>query len=299
MDQVLVCPFSLKPLVALADHELVAINQKIQRGELFFQSGAPVSFSLQKAYVSSNRVYLYAEIEGILLLKKTTAIVERNRVVNPLIRFTETLTSRFFASIGLQQTGDMVSPRAELPAEPDLKQDELRGLYTKLPKQGHCLVTAASAEVDELHNLIFGLDYQNHVHLDHNADRLKTVKGKLKPDTQYVLCDYEVIPFENQSIDGYFSFNSIEGADKEAQKETYATLKSALKNDAPAVCLVDENEKNHFEAVYKSDVLSGKLKPWKKSDLPRFYFQKANYAKGGSSASVSNKRSFGSQLSQA
>lgn len=299
MNQIFVCPFSEKPLVALSDYELGGINEKIQRGELFFQSGAPLSFPLKKAYLSSNRVYLYAEIEGILLLKKSTAIVERNRVENPLIRFTEVLTSQFFNSLGLEPTGALTAPGTELPAEPNLGADELRSLYTRLPKQGHCLVTAASAEVDELHNLIFGANYQYHVHLDHDPDRLKTVAGKLRSNTRYVLCDPELLPFESQTIDGYFSFNTIEGTEKETQKETYHSLKSALKEQAPCICIVNEQEKNHFEALYKSDIFSGKLRPWKKSTLPRFYFQKACYVDGGASASASGKRSFGSQLSQA
>ncbi len=283
----------------LADHELMRINQKVERRELFFQSGAPLSFPLRKAWVSTNRVYLYAEIEGILFLKKATAIVEKNRVENPMIRFTEAQSDRFFSDLGLEKNGDLVSSGSNLPAGPHLNAEVLKGLYTKLPRHGHCLVTAASAEVDELHNLVFGTNYQSHIHLDHNLERLQAVKGKLELNTRYVLCDSGVMPFGNESVDGYFSFNAVEEADKEAQKEAYHALKAALKKEAPCICIVNEQEKNHFEAFYKSDTLSAKLKPWKKSGLPYFYFQKTRYAGREASASVSDKRSFGSQLSQA
>lgn len=299
MSQLLVCPFSSRPLELLSQEELAKINARIERGELFFQRGVPLGFPLKKVYISSNRVYLYAEIEGILLLKRRTAIVEKNQVENPMIRITDGEISDFYQNLGLGKDGSFLPSGTDLPAEPNLGADVLRSLFAKINKQGHCLVTMASAEVDELHNLVFGLDYQSHIHMDHNPDRLRHINGKLEANTQYVLCDPETMPFEPQSVDGYFSFNLIEAVSKETQKAIWLSLKAVLKPAANSVCLVDEHEKNHLEAFYKSDLRSAKLKPWKKSDLPQLYFHKTRYAGGDVSASISDKRSFGSQFSKA
>lgn len=285
MNEVLVCPFSSKPLEPLAQDELGAINKRIERGELFFQSGVPVSFLLKKAYISSNRLYVYAEVDGILLLKTSTSIVERNQVMNPMVRTTEAEIDNFYNNLGLSKDGNLLQNMLELPAESGLSSDELRKLFAKLNKQGQCLVTAASSEVDDLHNLVFGTNYQSHIHIDHNINRLRQINGKLEVNTQYVLCDVEIMPFQGQSLDAYFSFNTLEeGASKELQKVIYRCLRSVLKTEASSVFLVDQQEKNHLEGFYKSDILAARLKPWKKSSMPQFYFQKAGYLGGNVSS---------------
>lgn len=300
MEQILVCPFTSKVLELLNQNELGAINQRIEKGELFFQCGVPVNFPLKKAYVSSSRVYVYAEMDGVLLLKTGTAIVERNRVANPMVRITEAEVNNFYNNLGISTDGGLLPAKEELPAEPDLNSDELRNLFGKLNKRGQCLVTTASADADNLHNLVFGTNYQSHIHIDHNIDRLKHINGKLEANTKYVLCDAETMPFQEQSLDAYFCFNSIEGGtSKELQKEIYAALKSVLKTNTNSVCVVDQTAKNHLEAFYKLDSLAAKLKPWKKSSIPQIYFEKASYARGDASVSISGKRSFGSQLSKA
>lgn len=299
MNQLLVCPFSSKPLEPLSQDELTAINTRIGKGELFFQCGVPINFPLKRAFLSSNRVYMYADIDGILLLKKSTAIVEKNRVENPLVRITPGEVANFHNNLGLTAEGVFVAPGEDLPAEPNLGSDELRSLYTRLNKNGSHLVTAATADVDGLHNLVFCLNYQSHTHIDHNLNRLKHINGKLEANTQYVLCDAEIMPFDEHTVDGFFTFNGIEGAIKEVQKDIYASLKAMLNPEASCVFLVDEQEKNYLESFYKSDLRLAKLKAWKKSSLPKLYFQKTQYAGGGAPSSISGKRSFGSQFSKA
>lgn len=299
MNQVLVCPFSFKALEPLSQDELTAINTRIGKGELFFQSGIPLGFPLQRAFVSSNRVYIYAEIDGVLLLKKSTAIVEKNRVKNPLVRIKPAEVANFHNSLGLTAEGVFTAPHDDLPAEPNLNSDQLRSLYSRLNKKGSHLVTAATADVDELHNLVFGLNYDCHTHVDHNLNRLKRIKGKLEVKTQYVLCDPEIMPFDQYSVDGFFTFNGIEDGVKGVQQDIYASLKKVLNPEASCVFLVDEQEKNYLASFYKSDLRSAKLKPWKKSSLPKLYFQKTQCAGGGTQSSISGKRSFGSQFSKA
>lgn len=299
MDQTIICPFTSKALQSLGDAELTAINNRIDRGELFFQSGVPLGFKLTKAFMSSNRLYIYAELDGILLMQKQTAIVERNLTANPLKRTSESDITNFYQNLGLRKDGGFLATQAQLPDEPNLSEAEWRHLFSMLNKQGRCLVTATTARVDELHNLSFGTNYQSHIHIDHNINRLRCVNGKLGTNTHYALCDVDVMPFDEKCVDGYFSFNSFGAESKELQKEIYTSLKLVLKSGTNAICLVDANNKNHAQAQYKSDVLSGKLKPWKKQSLPQFYFYSSDYSTKGKSATISGKRSFGSQFSKA
>lgn len=299
MDQTIICPFTSKTLQPLGDEELIIINNRIHRGELFFQCGVPVGFELTKAYMSSNKLYVYAELEGILLMQKQTAIVERSLTANPQKRIADSDITSFYQNLGLRKDGNFLAAQTELPSEPNLGQNEWRNLFSTLNKQGHCLVTATTAQVDELHNLVFATNYQSHIHIDHDINRLRCVNGKLGTNTRYALCDVDIMPFEAESVDGYFGFNSFGAESKEVQKEIYTSLKAVLKSGTIAVCLVDGNNKNHALAQYKSDILSGKLKPWKKQSLPRFHFYNSNYATRGKSATISGKRSLGSQLSKA
>ncbi|MCE7991779.1 MAG: hypothetical protein HEP71_07360 [Roseivirga sp.] len=246
-----------------------------------------------------HRVYVYADIDGILLMSKETAIVERNRIENPLIRVSETEVNEFYQQLGLSRDGVLLPPKAELPNELMLDEDQLRSLFSMLNKEGHCLVTSGTAQVDELHNLVFGTNYQTHIHIDHDINRLKMVNGKLGAHTYYVFCDAEIMPFHSHCVDGYFSFNPIMMASKEVQKELYFSLKDALKPATVGICLICDEDRDYLQAFYKSDVLSGRLKPWKRCTLPAFHFQKTEYRTQNHMGAISNKRSFGSQFLKA
>jgi hypothetical protein len=297
MEEVIVCPFTSKKLSQLTEQDLSDLNQRIVNNELFFQVGVPLKFPIQAGYISHDRVYVYAVIEGVLLLQKQTAIVERNRMNNPQRRISEGATEAFYQGLGIGGDGTFTRAQAEAKPEPVITPEHMKSVASAISKEGFCLITANTALTDEVRNLIFGRNFQYHLHMDHDIDRLRRVEGELSSYTQYILCDPEVVPVADDAVDSYCSFNTVSNQPKEVQVELYNALKRTLKSRGNAICLLDEAARNYIASSYKADSLAAKLKPWKKNALPAFRFYKVAYKASGRSV-ISDERSFGSQLSK-
>lgn len=295
MEQLLVCPFTSQPLRPLSEMELEAFQNKIEAGDCYFQKGAPVRLLPKKAFISHNQVYIYLEMGGILLLQKQTAIVAKNRTANPHKRISEQEIIEFYESLGLNEEGTLqtkVSTDSILPAV-----IETANLEKSLPKTGHCFVTMGTQNVDAVHNLLFGTNFRQYLHFDHDLARLQPMVGALKNNTQYVLCDQELLPVMEDGIDALYSYEFIEGLEKETQFQLFDAMKKSLKDDAVAIILNAGAKSSPLESRYKSVKTKAALKPWKKVSLPQFLFRSVADSQGLSRDAVSGKRSWGSQLS--
>lgn len=297
MEDVVVCPLTGKRLSPLTEQDLSGLNKRIANNELFFRVGVPLKFPIQAGYISHDRVYVYAVLEGVLLLQKQTAVVERNRTVYPQRRISKGAVEAFYQELGLAGDGTFTNGQVEALPEPVITSEQMKSVASAIDKQGSCLITANTSLSDELRNLIFGRNFQHHLHIDHDINRLRRIKGELASNTRYILCDPEVVPVANDAVDSYCSFNTNSNEPKEVQVELYNALKQILKNQGTAVCLLDEVARNYMTSSFKADSLSARLKPWKKNALPGFRFYKVGYMASGRSV-VSDERSFGSQLSK-
>jgi uncharacterized protein YbaR (Trm112 family) len=103
MEEFLVCAFSRKPLRFMTEKELVTINAKLKEEQLFFYCGAPVNFELSAALVSETLVYVYPVIDDIVYLQKQTAIVSKNRTLNPLKRVDQREIDQFYIDFGFSE----------------------------------------------------------------------------------------------------------------------------------------------------------------------------------------------------
>ena len=99
VEEIVICPFTGKALIPVAEKQLASINDKIEKGELYFYQGAIVKNRIQQAYTSSNFLYIYIVHNGILLLKKETAIVPRSRVANPYHKNVQICQTQPFPSL--------------------------------------------------------------------------------------------------------------------------------------------------------------------------------------------------------
>lgn len=301
MEPILVCPFTSQPLRALDATELQNFHERIQKGGLFFHKGVPLEFLPQKAYVSRNSVFIYVEIDGVVLLKKETAIVGKNHTENPLKRTTQLVIDAFYRSLDLSPEGEFIHTHAAEPTSLDLNEATNKSLKSILPKSGGCLVTMGTNQLDALHNLLFGLEFREHCHLDHDIARLRQIAGNLKANTQYVLIDKKSLPLSKNSVDGLLSFSFNTDSSKEEQVALYDSLKVTLKTDAKAIILSEGGVTSPMESRHKSDVLSTKAKslltPWKKAKAAEIVFHHLEASTGSQSDAFSGKRSLGSQFS--
>lgn len=85
----LICPFTGRNLRLLSEAELSDVNAKIVTNELFFYPGAQVKKPLKRALVTEHQTYIYPILDNIILLKKETAIVAKNRTENYLKRVSD------------------------------------------------------------------------------------------------------------------------------------------------------------------------------------------------------------------
>lgn len=301
MQQYLICPHTLKPLRLLSEEELANLHQRVEMKGLFFQVGVPLQFLPERAYISQNQVYIYLEIEGVILLQKKTAIVAKNRTQNPNKRVTENLTEAFYKELGITPEGAFAERKfnAEEDTLPD--QEQRKVLNRLLPNSGVCLVTMGTSHVDPLHNLVFNTNFEAYLHLDHNMDRLRAVVNHLKRDTQYVFCDRDALPLDDVAVNALFAYSFLDDCEKEEQKALYQSLTRVLKPKSRSVILHKGNKTSHLQNAYKADRLSKKTKsllaPWSKKMIPEIVFHNIEQPVDVKGGAFSGKTSFGSQLS--
>ena len=273
-----ICPFSSRRLRLMSEHELVNVNKRIKSGELFFYPGVQVKKELEKALVTEHQTYMYPVFDRILFLRKETAIVARNRTENALKRLNDSTVQSFENKY---QFGiNVIEPEPHHQVEELLSDKEVTMLRRQLSKKVELLVTGCCENADTIHNLIFGSDFEQHVHFDDSIGRLRRVKQELPNSTISVLCDKDNLAFDNERVGAVFIFDLINSLSKESQKEAYQELKRILTEDGNGVALFGANQPNAASSDFKSDVFTkkalGLAAPWKKVKLPNMYFHRVS-----------------------
>ncbi|GEM_PF-898147 len=298
----LICPFSHKGLRLMGKEELATVNAKITAGELFFYPGVPVEIKLKKAYVTEHSTYIYPIFDNIICLKKETAIVPKNRTQNPLLRVSEGIVEAFYTHYRLRRK-DKLKPLPEALPSTKISNDELNHLKRLLPNAGGVFISGCSNSIDTTHNIIFGLNYQQVVHFDHQIDRLKQLTKELNKDSLFVLGEKTKFPFNQNSIAAILSMDDISVYEKEDQKQVYEDLKRVLTHEGSSVMLYDKTKKLHAEGSMKSDKVitkaKGFFKPWNKQKVAEIHFQGVDVSNGQDSQtdeSFMSKTSLGRQM---
>ena len=295
MEQLLVCPFTLTPLRALSESELLRFHERIEAGHFYFRKGIPLNFLPKKAYTSLNQVYIFIEIDGTMLLQKQTAVVTKSHTEFPQRRLGKEVEMAFYQELMLSPEGSFqVQGQAETAISEKISDLEP---VKQLPKTGRIFATLGTAQVDAVHNLLFGTSFQNHVHLDHEMSRLLAVAGKLKKHTTYVLCDKAQIPVESEGIDALLSFEFLSGLDKTTQESLFDSLRSTMNLNGVAFIINLEGKASHVENRFKSVKSKAAFTPWKKVKLPQLLFHNITLASPPKPTAFSGKTSWGSQLS--
>ena len=298
MEEVLQCPVTHKPLRLMTEEELNKVNERIRSGQFYFQGRAQVKFELKAALVTIQHTYIYPIIDDIVLLKKGTSIVPKNRTENPEMRITEEHTEAFYNQLGLNELGEFQKVKAQESGELPLDAAELKRLAMLLPKTGRNLLTLAGAEADHIHNLRFGKTFDQVFHMDDDMLGLLRLKAVLRNDTRLLYVDKTKLPFKEGEVDALFAFDLVNESEKETQNELYEGLKSILSAQSGAVLLYAEDKKSFLLNKHKTARKLSKLKPWKKDKTPEIHFHPVNStAMGANQAPIVTKTSLGSQFS--
>ena len=274
------CPFTGRNLRFLSQAELNEVNMKIASNELFFYPGAQVNKPLKQALVTEHQTYIYPILDNIVLLKKETAIVAKNRTENYLKRVSDHIIS-YFDGLYSFEAGDQeeevlgVNKTASL-----MPSEEISLIKQRLPKSSNVFVSMASDNIDDVHNLVFNCKFRKYVHADFDIDRLRSVKRELPKETLLILCDNTDLPFSDDSIGAIVSFDHINQYDKENQKVISGEMNRVLDADGVSIVMFDADKPLAAGRQLKKDQLAkkaqGLLKPWKKIKNPTIYFHPVN-----------------------
>lgn len=296
----LICPFTGRNLRLLSEAELNVINAKIITNELFFYPGAQVKKPLKCALVTEHQTYIYPILDNIILLKKETAIVAKNRTENYLKRVSDNIDTYFDELYNFDENNqeDEAMVQNTVPAMPS---EEIARLKQLIPNSSNIFLSIASDNIDDVLNLVFNSKFSKYVHADYDIERLRAVKSDLQKDTLLVLCDNTDLPFSNSSIDAIISFDKINQYEKENQKLISGEISRVLDTAGASIVLFDEDKPLAAERQLKKEQLvkkaQGLMKPWKKIKNPTIYFHPVRGDKGADiSSSVVGKTSLKRQL---
>ena len=295
-----ICPFTGKGLIELSQDEIKQINCRIDDGSLFFYCGVPVERRLEKAFISGNRSYIYPVFDDIIFLKKRTAIVARNRTKEPNKRvendFIEVFNEEFGLNVNRDERQDtLIEDRAPIDFA------ELEDLGKLIPRTGKSFVSFATHDIDLMHNLVFGTNFDHYLHFDYEIQRLKQVVGRLKSDTLYVLADMDSLPLKTGVVDAMFSFDMINDHDKSFQQKAYTELKRSMNDKGASIVFYDVTKPLHVKLYQKIDTAKQigvrLITPWKKTLVADIYFYPTGSSSTSNHESFIGKTSLGRQFS--
>lgn len=285
----LVCPFTGRNLRLLSQAELKEVNAKIISNELFFYPGAQVKKPLKRALVTEHQTYIYPILDNIVLLKKETAIVAKNRTENYLKRVSDHIISYFDSFYNFEDEDQVEEVVVVNKTVSPMPREEISLLKQQLPNSSNIFVSMASENIDDVHNLVFNGKFSKYVHADFDIERLRSIKSELPNDTLLVLCDNTDLPFSENSIDAIVSFDHINQYDKEDQKSISGEINRVLDSNGVSIIMFDADKPLAADRQVKKDQLAkkaqGLLKPWKKIKNPTIYFHPV---KGDIGTDISN-----------
>ena len=170
-----------------------------------------------------------------------------------------------------------------------------------LPKSGSSFVSIVTHDLDSIHNLAFGRNFDHFLHIDFSIERLLSVVNDLKKDTLYVLADMCNLPLKNDSVGALFSFDYINSYEKEVQKRAYEELKRCMTNYGSSVVLYNREKPLHAKGQLLTDQMTAKamkfVAPWKKSKKSNIYFYPVGHNQTSDHHNFIAKSSLKSQLS--
>jgi len=258
--------------VLLENEGLDRINQKILAGEFFHYSGIPFRHQLQKAYTSSNSLYIYPVINGVVLMKKELAIVPKNRVENPFLKVTDSAIEDFNTKYNFDSLDNELKEEVESTDDNHL----IKSAKERIERSGKVLVTANSSSSGALLNLSYGLNYEFHYHIDFDFDRIHQVQMDLPDSIVLVLGDREYISFDSDVVDTMCDFAPANTLTKVGQTNYYNELKRVLREDGISVTAYSDLKSLALKKLLNKDIRSLKalkvISPWKKVKLPKLYF---------------------------
>jgi len=272
----LICPFTGQDLVELTKKEITLINTKITEGLYFFHHGAPVNLKLKSAFICSKRTYIFPVVDDIIYLKKLTAIVPKNRTMEANKRVSKESTEAFYKEFGLGTKFKIEPNQALNLGSNPLSLQQVSDLGKLLPKSGNSFVSIVTHDIDSIHNLAYGRDFDQFLHIDFSVKRLKSVVNDLKKGTLYILADMRNLPLKDNSVGALFSFDYINKYEKNVQKTAYAELKRSLSDNGSSVVLYDIEKPLHTKGQHVTDQMTTKamrfVVPWKKAKTSNIYF---------------------------
>ncbi len=272
----LICPFTGRKLRFLSEKELETVNERIGRGELYFHPGIQVSKSLSQALVTEHQTYIYPIFDDIFYLKRETAIVAKNRTENYLKRISQFVIDEFERKYAFNQNQEEATQDI-VPKTKGMTSQLASSLRDKLPKKGKYFLSMCSGDIDAIHNLVFGTDFDQYLHVDFELSKLKAIAPSLRDKTVLILADNGHLPFEASTLDALVSFDPINKYSKEDQKVIYENFKSVLSTDASSVLLYDNTKPLYTKVLLGADKLSkaarGVVMPWRKTKKTSFHFE--------------------------
>ncbi len=272
----LICPFTGRNLRFLSEKELETVNERIGRGELYFHPGIQVSKSLSQALVTEHQTYIYPIFDDIFYLKRETAIVAKNRTENYLKRISQIVIDEFERKYSFDQN-QQGNIKETAPKHKGITSQLASSLRDKLPKKGKYFLSMCSGDIDAIHNLVFGTDFDQYLHVDFELSKLRAIAPSLRDKTVLILADNGHLPFKASTVDALVSFDPINKYTKEDQKVIYQNFKSVLSTDAASVLLYDSSKPLHAKVLLGADKLSnvarGVVMPWRKAKKASFHFE--------------------------
>jgi len=218
IEPILQCPITKSSLAFMNQDELNELTRDIRLGRLKYLNGMVVKdIEIEAALISSDRIYIYGVIDGILILLPSLVMVraadwhatqkwDMDSATNSVMRFYE--------EIGWQKPAEKLFEDAQRfedlrPVSSEyIHKCHLR-LAQWLPQTGRYLLDAASGPIQYPEYLSYSEGYEYRVCVDLSFLALKAARKNLGDKGIYLQCDITNLPLKDFSMDSFVSLHTI------------------------------------------------------------------------------------------
>lgn len=242
---ILKCPVTGQDLRLMNGDEIIELNELINNGKVWQADGKVMQETLSEALVTTDGVYHYPMLKGVVLLLPDLALVKnKEKILGDSLSDDKKLVKNFYDDRGwhTNEKGDYEDAEIFEDLRP-FAQPYIKKCHDRVSRflhpTGKYMMDAASGALQYEDYLQYSDGYQYRICIDLSFRGLMECKRKLGDKAICLLCDMTNLPIKDNVTDGFISLNTIYHIPKDEQIKAITELNRVMRPGGKGVVVYD------------------------------------------------------------
>jgi len=243
IEHILRCPITKGALRKMDMDEIMEVNSRISKGQLFDLSGNPVKTQIVSGFVSLNGQFVYPVVDDIVILLQDLAIVVNSSNLygsaNNCLKQDKEDVQDFYDKIGWRKEGEVFCDAIKFEDLRSVSKDYIHKCHLRVNKylkhDGKYILDVASGPIQYPEYLTYSNGFDFRVCVDFSFLALQEAKRKLGNKGIYLLGDICNLPLKDSVVDAVTSLHTIYHVPKDEQHIAFYEIYRVLQPESSAV----------------------------------------------------------------